>query len=221
MIASLLVMSFLSVTHADLKNPVHVSRIQGMVQLVRNNVMKMVQGPSALSPGDAIRTLRTSATQIESSAGKLDFGSHSTAKIEKITKTKELQTAELLYGSFHLQLEKDMNIQTPQAKIALGKGEYVVHVFRNQEEFSKGFAGLFLEAPTLGELGSLSHLKTLFTHIGCLAGRATIELKDGRSTKIIPGEALQLTGSQADAVPSRVGVDEMKLSAKSFGFNVQ
>lgn len=203
--------------------PIQAERLRGEVLLIRGKKAERVTTEMALRAGDILRTGKEGSIRIVTTQARTDVAPYSTVRVGGVSELG-LQyghvrvVANKQVGSITSGRKPSFRIKTPAAVMGVRGTEFLVHVMRDEKEFSERLAGHLAEPPALKALEKLGSLPELYSQVCCLDG--AVEVKPARTDKLVlkAGDITRIRGKQGDFAPSRSGVEEVRATRQAIGF---
>jgi len=198
----------------ETQSSLQLERVGGTVELFRSNKATVVAREYKLLAGDILRVAFDGKARVAAQNAKVDLGSGSIVRIGN-SKKGILEEITLLFGNFRVQGER-VRVDFPNLSLTVQNGTFYTHVFTSENELGRSLSGQKIELPTLSEVFTLSSSDTVYTHVNCLQGSASVNGSADLSLK--SEELLRAVGKVVDPVSRKIGKDAILASVRSLGF---
>ncbi|MGZ3688274.1 MAG: FecR family protein [Bdellovibrionota bacterium] len=201
---------------------VRAERQSGDIELFRGSEEEPVMPHTSLIKGDILRTGKDSTLRLMTGSAVVDLAPGTTLQITDTGAPSRPEVLKLLYGHIRAQVSKDverklkLKILTPTTSLGVRGTEFLVHVTRNEKEFTARNRGEFSEPPSLKELPKIAGKSSLYSRVCCLDGSVEVHPVKGLTATIHPGEISEIHGPNGDGAKAAT-LEEIRKTRKAVG----
>ncbi len=218
----LMVSLFLILTNTALAS-IKILSVRGESQYIRENISNELNTKSLLQLGDIIKTMGKSFVKIQLHESVITIAPNSYYKVSGEVNSEEgSELGTLLYGHLHASFKKNKDnkrvIRTPTAAMGVRGTKILLHVARDQTEYSERYKGVVHPAPTLEELNSIVNGKNAFSQVCCITGKIAVKTNGGTQKDLDAGQVLNYTSTGKNTKFIKYNTKILEATAGKFGF---